>query len=834
MGRFICIHGHFYQPPRENPWLEEVEVDDSAYPYHDWNARITAECYAPNAASRILDSKKRIIDIVNNYAAISFNFGPTLLKWLEQNNPQVYSAILEADKESIKRFSGHGSAIAQVYNHVIMPLANSRDKRTQVIWGIMDFFHRFGRQPEGMWLAETAVDLETLDILAEQGILFTILSPGQACKVKKLTDKEWTDVSKGTVDCSKPYLCRLPGKKSIAIFFYESGLAQELAFGNLLENGEGFANRMTQVFSGYPADSGLLSVASDGETYGHHHRFADMALAYALYLVRIKNLATVTIFGEYLAHNPPAHEVEIRENTSWSCPHGIERWKSDCGCCTNGTIIHDPDAHIAGPSQTKDSTLPGKSSRALWQQTWRKPLRDAMNWLRDLLIPLYESRTGRYFSDPWGGRDDYIEIILDRSPENIERFFSKHGSRALTHDEKTEALKLLEMQRNAMLMFTSCGWFFDDISGIESVQVMKYACRAMQLAQDVAGINPEPGFIALLTGARSNIAENQDGANVYRNYVQTSVIDLSRIVFHYALSSLIVDAPETIGIRHYTLRHESYEKSDAGGLKLVIGRSFLHSSITWEEKTLEYAVIHLGDYDFTGGVREYTDNEAFARLQEGLRTAFLNRDIPLLITTMEKEFGTKAYSLWHLFRDGQREVLFKLLDSTLADLESTCRKVYRQHSTLIHAMNEMQIPVPKAIKDPVWYILNVDLNTLLAGEDIDLKKLRQLVNEMNKGQFSPDTTTLNYTASRTFTALMKKIVSVPHDIHVFEEINALFTILAPLSLSYELGQCQNDYFRIGKEHLAAMHKKAGTHDPHAAQWIQKFGELGAWLGVKCV
>lgn len=834
MGRCICIHGHFYQPPRENPWLEEVEVDDSAYPYHDWNARITAECYAPNAASRILDSKKRIVDIVNNYASISFNFGPTLLKWLEQNSPQVYSAILEADKESINRFSGHGSAIAQVYNHVIMPLANSRDKRTQVIWGIKDFVHRYGRQPEGMWLAETAVDLETLDILAEQGISFTLLSPEQASRIKKLTDNNWTDVSKGTVDSFMPYLCRLPGGKSIAIFFYDESLAQELAFGNLLKNGEEFANRMVHVFSRNRNESGLLSVASDGETYGHHHRFADMALAYALYLVRTKNLATVTIFGEYLANNPPTHEVEIRENTSWSCPHGIERWRSDCGCCTHGTIIHDPDAHPAGPAPAKDIAAPGKSSRTLWRQTWRKPLRDAMNWLRDLLVPLYESRAGRYFSDPWGARDDYIEIILDRSPENIERFFSQHSSRSLTHDEKTEALKLLEMQRNAMLMFTSCGWFFDDISGIESVQVLQYACRAMQLAQDVAGLNPETGFIALLAGARSNIPEYQNGADIYRDHVRTTVIDLPRIVFHYALYSLIVDSPETIGIRHYSLKHESYEKSDTGGLRLVTGRSFLHSSITWEEKTLEYAVIHLGDYDFMGGVREHTDDEAFIRLQVRLRTAFLDRDTSLLITTMEEEFGTRSYSLWHLFRDGQREVLFRLLDSTLTDLESTCRKVYRQHSRLIHAMNEMQIPVPKAIKDPVWYIMNVDLNTLLAGEHIDLQKLRQMVNEMSKGQFSPDTPTLDYTASRALTALMKKIVSVPHDIDLFEEINAIFSILAPLSLSYDLWECQNDYFHIGKEHLAAMQKKAGTSDPRAAQWILRFGELGKWLGVKCV
>ncbi|MEI7649400.1 MAG: glycoside hydrolase, partial [Methanomicrobiales archaeon] len=339
MSRFVCIHGHFYQPPRENPWLEEVETEDSAYPYHDWNERITAECYAPNATSRILDSNKKIIDIVNNYAKISFNFGPTLLAWLEQNNKEVYQAILKADKESMNRFSGHGSAIAQIYNHIIMPLANSRDKHTQVIWGIKDFISRFGREPEGMWLPEAAVDLETLEILAEQKIKFTILSPKQASRIKPVNDTQWTDVSRGGIDTSMPYLCRLPSGESIAIFFYDEAISQEIAFSNLLENGEVFANRMIRYFSQYQKQSGLLNIASDGETYGHHHRFGDMALAYALYLIESKNLASITIYGEYLSKNPPTHQVEIIENTSWSCTHGIERWREDCGCCTTGSIV---------------------------------------------------------------------------------------------------------------------------------------------------------------------------------------------------------------------------------------------------------------------------------------------------------------------------------------------------------------------------------------------------------------------------------------------------------------------------------------------------------------
>lgn len=322
MSRNICIHGHFYQPPRENPWLEEVEVEDSAYPYHDWNARITAECYGPNAASRILDSGKQIIDIVNNYSRISFNFGPTLLAWLEIQKPEVYTAILEADAESRKQFSGHGAALAQVYNHIIMPLASSRDKHTQIQWGIKDFEYRFGRKPEGMWLAETAVDLETLDMMAEAGILFTILSPKQAARVRTIGDDSWTDVSRGTIDTSMPYLCRLPSGRSIALFFYDEILAQDVAFSNLLENGEVFASRMMQYFSRTAKQEGLLTVASDGETYGHHHRFGDMALAYALYLIGAKHPARITIPGEYLALFPRSMKSQSSKIHPGAVPTG--------------------------------------------------------------------------------------------------------------------------------------------------------------------------------------------------------------------------------------------------------------------------------------------------------------------------------------------------------------------------------------------------------------------------------------------------------------------------------------------------------------------------------
>ncbi len=832
MSRFVCIHGHFYQPPRENPWLEEVETEDSAYPYHDWNERITAECYAPNAASRILDPDKKIIDIVNNYAKISYNFGPTLLAWLEQNKKEVYRAILDADKESMNRFSGHGSAIAQVYNHIIMPLANSRDKRTQVIWGIKDFKSRFGREPEGMWLPETAVDTETLEILAEQKIKFTILSPKQASRIKPVNDQQWTDVSRGSIDTSMPYLCQLPSGESIAIFFYDEGISQEIAFSNLLENGEVFANRMIRFFSQYQKQSGLLTIASDGETYGHHHRFGDMALAYALYLIESKNLARITIYGEYLSKNPPAHQVEILENTSWSCIHGVERWRSDCGCCNTGTLVQMTASNPFVHSTARDRAIPVQSCALASRQKWRSSLREAMDWLRQTLISLFNDRMNAFVTNPWQARDDYIDIILDRSVQNIELFFSKHATRTLSDTEKIEVLKLLEIQRNGMLMYTSCGWFFEDISGIESVQVLRYACRAMQLVREVAGIDPEPDFIFILKNAPSNVPDYKDGAQVYRNFVQTSVVDLSRVGFHYALSSLIVDSPENIRIKNYTLKNEEYHRSESGELKIAIGKVFLYSDITWEENTLMFAVLHLGNQNFMGGATEFPGDLAYFSMRDELQDAFLNSDIPRMIRILEHHYGNRFYSLWDLFRDGQRKVLYSILNSTLAEMESSFRHIYNQFFPLLHAMKEMQIPPPKVLEDPVWYIINLDLKKILSNGNLDTQRLAILVDEMTKGKFEPDTSTLNFTASIAITNHMKLLLEHPDDILLMEKIATIFRVLSPLLLKYNLWESQNDYFFIGRKKAMDLQLLSGSGDAHARQWIRLFEELGGYLGVK--
>ena len=498
MNKFLCIHGHFYQPPRENPWLGVIEEQKTAAPHHDWNERITSECYQPNARTTILNNQDRPIRVVNNYSNMSFNIGPTLLSWMEQYATDTYHAILEADKESQKKFSGHGSAIAQVYNHMIMPLANERDKETQVIWGIKDFERRFNRKPEGMWLAETAVDIKTLEVLAEHDITFTILSPTQAQQVKLIGAKEWADVNEGKVDTQIPYICPLPSGKSITLFFYDGQIADETAFGKLLKNGIDFANRLIKEFPKHKKKPRLVSIANDGETYGHHHEFGNMALAYMVHHVEKNELATITIYGEFLAKNPPTYEVQIMENTSWSCSHGIERWKAHCGCRLD---------------LKKD-----------WSQDWRKYLRKSLDWLRDELASLFEQSMAPYYDDPWAVRNNYISVMLEDSPANQQLFLWELSAKELSVGDQQKIRDLLEMQRYAMLMYTSCGWFFDDISGLETIQILCYAAKAMQLAVKIGGKDYEEEFLSHLESAKSNIPEMENGKTIYNLTVKSAMV----------------------------------------------------------------------------------------------------------------------------------------------------------------------------------------------------------------------------------------------------------------------------------------------------------------------
>jgi len=803
--RHVCIHGHFYQPPRENPWIEEIELQDSAYPYHDWNERITAECYAPNIASRLLDGEGRILAIVNNYSKISFNFGPTLLAWMERHEPNAYRAILEADKLSRERFSGHGSALAQAYNHMIMPLANSRDKRTQVIWGIRDFQQRFEREPEGMWLPETAVDTETLEILAEQGIKFTILAPSQAKSFRKIDEnQEWQIAEGGKIDPSTCYRCPLPSGRTISLFFYDGPISQEVAFGKVLTSGDTFAQRLMGAFSDERNWPQLIHIATDGETYGHHHHYGDMALAFCLHFIESGNFATLTNYGEFLEKNPPFYEVQIFEHSSWSCAHGVERWRSDCGC-NSGT-------------------------HGGWHQKWRGPLRGALDALRDQLIPAFTREASLYLKDPWEARDNYIEVILDRAAENIEDFLKRHAVRELSKAEKSRVLKLLEIQRHAMLMYTSCGWFFDEISGPETVQVIEYASMAMQRTEEILGLSLDPLFISDLEKAPSNLFGN--GAEVYRKLVLPSKIDLARVGAHYAVSSLFNDYPEHMKIFNFTVESENYEKVKAGKISLATGNARIHSDFTWDEVKKSFAVLHLGDHNISGGLTDFKDEGMFSSMRQEIWAGFEQGDTTGVIRLMGKHFGMNNFSIWHLFRDEQRKVIHQILEFNHVGIEASYRKIYEDNNPVMNFLSSINIPIPKPIFLAVEYIVNVDMKRAFEREEVDTEKLKRLILESNRWGIHLDRAAIEYDVSLWVTSLMEKVNQDPMDPSLFVRITNVLELLESLSLNLNLWKAQNMYFSLREQLTAEMDEKVKRGDESAKEWFDAFNNLGRKLRIK--
>lgn len=695
-NRFVCIHGHFYQPPRENPWLEDVEIEDSAAPYHDWNERITAECYAPNAVSRILDGEGKIIELVSNYEKMSFNFGPTLLSWLERHRAEVYSQILEADSLSVRDHSGHGNAIAQCYNHAIMPLASARDKLTQVRWGIADFQHRFGRKPEGMWLPETAVDMATLQALADHDIRFTILSPHQAAAVR-LPGEAWRDVSHRRIDPTRAYRCNLADGKHIDLFFYDAPVSHDISFESLLRSGDRFAERLVSTFDDRREHAQLVSVATDGETFGHHFKFGEMALAYAMRAIAREGLARMTNYAEFLSLHPPAQEVKINENTSWSCAHGVERWRSDCGCNSGNTHYH---------------------------QRWRAPLRETFDWLRGKLDIVFNHEGSSLLKDVWAAFDDYIAVMLDRSDQSREVFLRKHALRQLSEQEKVNVWRLLEMQRHAALMYTSCGWFFDDISNIETVKNIEYAARSIQLAREVSRVDLEPQFVgrlAKVTGSKTNLS---DGAKVYDALVRPSIANLKKGLAHYGISSLVEEYAPEQGIFSFEFDRRNYRRERTLARTIAIGSVDVRSSITREQFEGMFVVLHLGGYDFHCSVRERLSADQYEWLIEKLFRSFNEDSTRDLLRAIDGSFDGDSFALKDLFNDERRKIGRLLLEDAIERSRDHYRRIYEESRDVMRLLASMKIPAADSLKHAAEYVLSDKLEQTC----LDLK--REALSEM--------------------------------------------------------------------------------------------------------
>jgi alpha-amylase/alpha-mannosidase (GH57 family) len=804
MEKYVCIHGHFYQPPRENPWLETVELQDSSAPYHDWNERITAECYGRNTAARILDGEGRIESIVNNYSKISFNFGPTVLTWMKDKMPWVHDAIVEADKQSQKNYSGHGNAVAQVYNHMILPLGNERDKRTQVLWGIRDFESRFGRKPEGMWLAETAADSETLEALAEQGIKFTIFSPYQAKAARKIGDEQWDDVNGARIDPTRAYRINLPSGRNIVGFFYDSPVSQAVAFEKLLDSGEKLANRLMSAFSDQREWDQLVHIGTDGESYGHHHRYGEMALAYALRFIETNKLAKLTNYGEFLEKHPPTHEAQIHEKSAWSCSHGVGRWMEDCGCNSGG--------------------------HGGWNQGWRAPLRHALDWLRDEIAPVFEREAGKYLKDPWAARNDYIAVILDRTDESIDAFLKQHAIRELNGEERVSVLELMELQRHAMLMYTSCGWFFDELSGLETVQVIQYAARVIQLAEDVIGAGLEGGFLERLEKARSNIPENSDGRNIYNKFVKPAIITWNSVVAHYGISSMFENYGESTKIFLYSFEEKNRQFYTAGKAKLGMGTVKVTFDTTRESRTRSYAVLYLGEHNLTAGVKQFGNEEEFNKMAEDLRASFDRADFAETIRLIDRHFGKSSYSLRSLFKDEQRRILNEILSTTREDLENRYRLIAERYTPLMKFLSSISAPYPPALKTATDFMLHVDICRQIEAEETDFGLVQSYIQDAQQRGVPIFDADLSYALKRKLERLMEVIWNDATNIRAAEQAAKMAELARVLPIDPNLWNVRTTYWRMLQETLPARRDKAWKGDEEAQGWVKHFLALGDQLG----
>ena len=687
--KYVCIHGHFYQPPRENPWIEAIEREESAAPYHDWNERINIECYRANTAARLVDDKNRILNLKNNFKYLSFNFGPTLIHWIEQNDPWVYRAILNADGESCKIHKGHGNAIAQVYNHVIMPLANQRDKVTQVRWGIRDFEWRFGRIPEGMWLAETAVDRGTLSVLAEAGIKFTILSPYQAARWRFKKETQWRDCGGGTIPTGRAYRYNCGGGKHINIFFYDPAFARGVAFERLLEHSGRFLEQIERTNGLREPGSDepwLVNVATDGESYGHHFKFGDMALAAAFQELERDPSTEITNYSSFLASFPVVSEVEIFENSAWSCAHGLGRWSEDCGC------------HIGGE--------PG------WNQKWRAPLRAAVNLVRDKAGSHFEREMKKFCKDPWKARDEYIDVVLDRK-EYLEGFLQRQLNGPPGSGNTPHFLELLEMQRFSLLMFTSCGWFFDEISQLEATLILKYAARAMQLAARTGADPIEPGFLEILKKAPSNVPEYENGADVYRKKAKPAVIEKKHVAANYTIQSLARDSNREFRIYGYDIVPQKEEDLGSNPVPCLYGHISVRNGRTLTQEDFLYTVIHFGGLDFRSWIKPYTDQDEYSCILKALQNGVEEQDTIKMVRVLDEKFGTDYFGLQHVFKDLRSSIALEIGRKTLGYYTDLQRSLFHTFKPLFSSLRQWGIKVPSDLQGSIRRVLSDEAEKLV-------------------------------------------------------------------------------------------------------------------------
>ncbi len=701
MSKFFVLHGHFYQPPREDPWWMSISRQDSAYPNHDWNDKIYWECYLPNATARIFDRDSKIIQMVNNYSYINFDFGPTLFLWLREKHPDFIRLIKEADLKSMERNNGHGNAIAQPFNHMIMPLASDRDKDTQLFWGLRFFESVFNRKSEGIWLPEAACNYATLKHLKNHNIKYIILAPNQVEKVRKIGKKEWQDVSDGSVDVGLSYRIFLDKDKNdyIDCFFYQGDISHAISFQHIMHSAQSCAKRIS---SSYSANS-FLSLATDGETFGHHHPFSEMCLAYLMkYELSSEKIEPIN-YGKFLEDNPPKHEAFIKEGegglgTSWSCSHGVRRWYDDCGC--------------------KTVNKPG------WNQSWRKPLRDSLDWLSEELDKIFVSIGSEVLNNPWEARNDFIEIIIEPSDKSLEEFIGKHCKDI---ERASSALKLLDMEHMRMLYYTSCGWFFDEISGIEPVQNLNYAARAIQLAREISGVDLEEVFLERLKLAKSNLDEFKDGRGVYERFVKPKIQSWDNYLSSYLIRNSFFETSSDF----YKFKIEEHDKQKItqGDSELEFGAITIKDNISLDESKKIYIVLKKREDDRECFLRDFED-DVYKEIKDRFQDGIWISDKKRLKELLNNFFSDRCYRVKDIYPTEQERILGEIFRDKKDHIFNILGDIWDNNVELMEEYRDIGLLLPyemhllgaSIIHNQIKEILELFKNTR------DLKKIDQLKN----------------------------------------------------------------------------------------------------------
>jgi hypothetical protein len=671
----LVVHGHFYQPPRENPWTERIERQPEAGLYHDWNERVHQESYRPSAYARVTDAAGKIDAIVNTYEHLSFNFGPTLLSWMERAHPNTLARIQEADRRSLHARGGHGNAVAQAYGHAILPLCNPRDLRTQIRWGVADFRHRFRRAPESLWLPETAVNEDVIDALIDEGLRYVILAPTQAARTRRLDSADWIQVQPETLDTRQAYACyhRDRSGRSIAIFFYHGSIAHSIAFEGVLHSSATLIDRCRAVQAGAGQ---LVNIATDGETYGHHFPFGERCIAHALSDEAIRRGFWVTNYGEYLDHHPPSHAVELLkgsqgEGTAWSCAHGVGRWYRDCGCQTGG--------------------LPS------WSQAWRGPLREALDYVRDQTAGYFEGTRGQYFKDPWEARDAYVSLVLDRSRSRRD-FLRERAPRELSERDRERALSFLELQRHSLLMYTSCGWFFSDPTGLETRQILGYAARVVSLVEELGLGSVRKPFLDLLSRARSNRPEAGSAADVFRRLGEDLPVSAQRVAANLSLTALVSAEEAPPEFAGHRCQRRDWRRGGQGRTTFSTGRLILESIATGRTHDFATLCLHLGEADFYAAVKPYPGDAAFAAAVDRLWSRAASSPLPSLLRAAQEEFGGQEFGLDHVLPDDRQRIIGAVFGSLIRRLGAEYGRLYEDNQRALEILRAAGFDLPPELR----------------------------------------------------------------------------------------------------------------------------------------